>query len=169
MTVIAATSTPAALAAKQATATIPIVFTIGGDPVETGLVPSLNRPGGNVTGVTRYNVELAPKRLELLHDLVPGVSEIGLLVNPGNPNTETLSKSVHEAARKLGVEIHPVKAENDNELGNAFATLNNLRVGALLIGNDPFFNSRSERLAELALRHLCRSTNTADLSKPAAC
>ena len=84
---------------------------------------------------------------------MPGVREIGLLVNPSNPNTETLSKSVHEAARTLGVEIRPVKAENDNELDNAFATLKNLGVGALLIGNDPFFNGRSERLAELALSH----------------
>ncbi|HYZ42080.1 MAG TPA: ABC transporter substrate-binding protein [Stellaceae bacterium] len=153
VTVIAATSTPVALAAKDATREIPIVFTIGGDPVKVGLVSRLNRPDGNLTGVTRYNVELGPKRLELLHDLVPGVRDIGLLVNPGNPNTETLSKSIYEAAQTLGVEIHLVKSENDNELDNAFATLNSLRVGAVTIGNDPFFNSRSQRLAELGLRH----------------
>jgi putative ABC transport system substrate-binding protein len=151
--VIAATSTPVALAAKEATGTIPIVFTIDGDPVKVGLVPRLNRPDGNLTGVTRYNVELAPKRLELLHDLTPGVREIGLVVNPGNPNTETLSKSMPEAAQTLGVELHLAAAENDNELDNAFATLSSLRVGAVIIGNDPFFNSRSERLAELALHH----------------
>jgi putative ABC transport system substrate-binding protein len=153
VTVIAATSTPVALAAKEATGTIPIVFTIGGDPVKIGLVPRLNRPEGNLTGVTRYNVELGPKRLELLHDLVPHVGAIGLVANPSNPNTETLSTSVREAAQTLGVEIHLVKAENDNELDDAFDTLSSLRVGAVAIGNDPFFNSRSERLAELALRH----------------
>jgi putative ABC transport system substrate-binding protein len=151
VTVIAATSTPVALAAKQATGTIPIVFTIGGDPVKVGLVPRLNRPDGNLTGVTRYNVELAPKRLELLHDAVPGARDIGLLVNPSNPNTETLLKSVYEAARTLGVELHLVKAENDSELDNAFTALNSLRAGAVVIGNDPFFNSRSRRLAQLAL------------------
>ena len=151
--VIAATSTPVALAAKEATGTIPIVFTIGGDPVKVGLVSRLNRPDGNLTGVTRYNVELAPKRLELLHDLMPGVKDIGLLVNPGNPNTETLLKSVYEAAQMLGVELHVVTAENDNQLDNAFTTLNSRRIGAVAIGNDPFFNSRSGRLAELVLRH----------------
>jgi putative ABC transport system substrate-binding protein len=153
VTVIAATSTPVALAAKDATGTIPIVFTIGGDPVKVGLVPRLNRPDGNLTGVTRYNVELAPKRLELLHDLVPAARKIGLVVNSGNPNTETLSKSVHEAAQTLGVELHLVTAENDNELDSAFAVLSSLRIGAVAIGNDPFFNSRSERLGELALHH----------------
>jgi len=151
--VIAATSTPVAVAAKRATETIPIIFTIGGDPVKVGLVSSLSRPDGNLTGVTRYNVELGPKRLELLHDLVPGVRGIGLLVNPGNPNTGTLAQSVYEAARILGVEIHLVKAENDDELDNALTTLNTLPVGGVTIGNDPFFNSRSERLAELVLRH----------------
>jgi putative tryptophan/tyrosine transport system substrate-binding protein len=151
--VIAATSTPVALAAKAATSTIPVVFTIGGDPVKVGLVSRLDRPDGNLTGVTRYNVELGPKRLELLHDLVPDVRNVGLLVNPGNPNTETLSKSVYQAAQTLGVEIHLVEAANDSELGDAFATLERLRVGAATIGNDPFFNSRSGPLAELALRH----------------
>jgi putative ABC transport system substrate-binding protein len=153
VTVIAATSTPVAFAAKEATTTIPIVFTIGGDPIKVGLVPRLNRPDGNLTGLTRYNVELGPKRLELLHDVVPGVTEVGLLVNPGNPNTETLSKSVYQAAQMLGVEIHAVQAGNDRELDNVFAALHSLRVGAVTIGNDPFFNSRSERLAELALHH----------------
>jgi putative ABC transport system substrate-binding protein len=147
--VIAATSTPVALAAKAATGTIPIVFTIGGDPVKVGLVSNLSRPDGNLTGVTRYNVELGPKRLEFLHDVVPGAKTLGLLVNPTNPNTETLSTDVGVAAGRLGIEIHVAKAANEGELDAAFEILHQLRVGAVVIGNDPFFNSRSGQLAEL--------------------
>ena len=151
--VIAATSTPVALAAKNATRTIPIVFTIGGDPVKLGLVSSLSRPGGNLTGVTRYNVELGPKRLQLLHDLVPGARRIGLLMNPSNPNTATLSDTMRRAANALGVDIRLVRAGADSELDRAFEALRQVRAGALAIGNDPFFNSRSGRLAGLTLRH----------------
>jgi putative tryptophan/tyrosine transport system substrate-binding protein len=151
--VIAATSTPAALAAKAATATIPIVFTVGSDPVKIGLVSTLSRPGSNLTGVTRFNVELGPKRLEFLHDLVPSANRVGLLVNASNPNTETLADAMRGAARSLGVEIHLVTAGRDSELDGAFDTFDKLQAGALVIGNDPFFNSRSEHLAGLALHH----------------
>jgi len=153
VTVIAATSTPVALAAKSATEMIPIVFTVGGDPVNLGLVASLSRPAGNITGVTRYNVELGPKRLELLHEFVPGARRIGLLVNPWNPNTEVLLRTMQAAARILGVELHPFQAGTDSELEAAFNSLEELKLGALVIANDPFFNGRSDRLAELTRRH----------------
>ena len=151
--VIAATSTPVALAAKTATRTIPIVFTIGGDPVKLGLVSALNRPMDNLTGFTRYNVDLGPKRLELLHDLVPGASRVGLVVNPNNPNTETVLNAVRKAAHTLGIEIQIARASSDSELNDALATLSWLPVAAVVIGNDPFFNSRSQQLAALTLRH----------------
>jgi ABC-type uncharacterized transport system substrate-binding protein len=151
--VIAATSTPVALAAKTATSKIPIVFTIGGDPVKSGLVASLSRPGGNATGVTRYNVELGPKRLELLHDVVPSASRVGLLVNPTNPNTAALSAAIEKAADALGVEVVLARAGDDGQLVSAFEALRHIGVGALAIGNDPFFNTRSSRLADLSLRH----------------
>jgi len=153
VTVIAATSTPVALAAKAATQTIPIAFTIGGDPVRVGLIASLSRPSGNLTGVTRYNVELGPKRLELLHELVPGSSPIGVLINPSNPNTPALLAAVGDAARALGVELQIAKASNDVELMAAFEDLHRRNVGATTIGNDPYFNSRSEQLAAMALRY----------------
>ena len=155
--VIAATSTPVALAAKAATTTIPVAFTVGGDPVKLGLVASLARPGGNLTGVTRYNVELVPKRLELLHDVVPRASSIGLLVNPNNPNTATLSKAVREAANPLGVVIQFANAGGDDEVEAAFADLRRSGVDAVAIANDPFFNSRSEKLAEQTLRYVIPS------------
>jgi putative tryptophan/tyrosine transport system substrate-binding protein len=153
VTVIAATSTPVAVAAKAATATIPIVFTVGADPVKIGLVAGLSRPGGNLTGVTRYNVELGPKRLQLLHDLIPGATMVALLVNPSNPNTATLSTAMGEAARTLGIQVYVARAGLDSELDGAFEALEQRRLGAVVIGNDPFFNSRSERLATLTLRH----------------
>ncbi len=151
--VIAATSTPVALAAKAATSAIPIVFTIGGDPVKVGLVASLSRPGGNITGFTRYNVELGPKRLELLHDLMPGARGVGLLVNPSNPNTALLSAEIEKAAEALGLAVTLIRASDDSELVSAFEALGRMPVGALAIGNDPFFNSRSGRLGDLTLRH----------------
>jgi putative ABC transport system substrate-binding protein len=153
VTVIAATSTPAALAAKAATATIPIVFSVGNDPVKVGLVTNLGRPDGNVTGVTRFNVELAPKRLELLHDAIPAATVVALLVNPSNPNAETLSRDLQGAARTLGLQLHALRASTEADFNAAFAKLIQLRAGALVIGADPVFNSRSEQLAALALRH----------------
>jgi putative ABC transport system substrate-binding protein len=152
--VIAAASTPAALAAKAATTTIPIVFETGGDPVQLGLVPSLNRPGGNVTGVTQLNNEVAPKRLELLHELVPSASVIALLVNPANPIvSETNMKEVQAAARTLGLELHVLNASTDRDFDGVFAKLIELRTGGLVIGPDAYFTSRTEQLAALAVHN----------------
>ena len=152
--VIAATSTPAALAAKAATTTIPIVFETGADPVQLGLVASLNRPGGNVTGVTQTNEEVAPKRLELLHELVPTASVMALLVNPADPAlAETTTKEVQAAARTLGLELHVLNASTERDFDAVFAKLIQLRAGGLVIGGDAFFTSRSEQLAALAVRH----------------
>ncbi|MFZ0349018.1 MAG: ABC transporter substrate-binding protein [Pseudolabrys sp.] len=153
VTVIAATTTPAALAAKAATTIIPIVFTTVGDPVQLHLVTSLNRPGGNVTGVTQLNVEVAPKRLELLHELVPTASVVALLVNSTNPNTETNTKELQAAARTLGLELHVLNASTDRDFDAVFAKLIQLRAGGLVIGADNLFAIRSEQLAALALRH----------------
>lgn len=153
VTVIAATSTPVALAAKAATATIPVVFTTGNDPVKVGLVNSLSRPGGNLTGVTRFNLELAPKRLQLLHELVPAATVAALLVNPSNPNAETLARDLREAARTLGLQLHVLHAGAESEFSAVFEALIQLQAGGLVIGPDPFFNSRTEKLAALAIRH----------------
>ena len=141
--VIAATTTPAALAAKAATTTIPIVFELGGDPVQLGLVASLNRPGGNVTGVTQTNVEIAPKRLQLLHELVPTASVMALLVNPADPTVaETNTKELQAAARTLGLELHVLNASTERDFDGVFAKLIQLRAGGLVIGGDAFFASQ---------------------------
>jgi putative ABC transport system substrate-binding protein len=153
VSVIAVGGIPAALAAKAATTTIPIVFQSGGDPVELGLVASLNRPGGNLTGVGNLGMEVGPKRLELLHELVPAASTIVLLINPTNPNAETLAKDHRAAANLLGLQLIVLHASSDRDLDPVFVTLIELRAGALVIGNDGFFNSRSEQLAGLTLRH----------------
>jgi putative ABC transport system substrate-binding protein len=143
---------PAVLAAKAATATIPIVFQTGGDPVRAGLVESLSRPGHNLTGATNLNVELGPKRLELLHELVPGAVSVAALINPSNPSVAAaLTTDLPLAARALGLQLHFVRAGSEQEIDMAFATLARLRAEALLIGNDPFFNTRSELLGSLAL------------------
>jgi putative ABC transport system substrate-binding protein len=152
--VIAATTTPAVLAAKAATTTVPIVFEMASDPVQLGLVASLSRPGGNITGVTQLNLELAPKRLQLLHELVPTASAIALLVNPANPTiAETNKNQVQAAARAIGLELHVLNASTESEFDGVFAQLIQLRVGGLVIGPDPFFTSRSEQLAALSVRH----------------
>jgi ABC-type uncharacterized transport system substrate-binding protein len=143
----------AMLPAKAATTTIPIVFTTSLDPVQEGYVASLNRPGGNVTGVTSLGVEVGPKRLELLHELVPAANVIGLLVNPNNPNAHTLSGDMQAAARKLGLQLHVLDASNEGDFDRVFAALVQLRAGALVIGIDAFLTSHSEQLAALALRH----------------
>jgi putative ABC transport system substrate-binding protein len=147
-------STPAALAAKEATATIPIVFAIGGDPVSLDLVASLSRPRGNVTGATSLNVEVGPKRLELLQELVPGARIVGLLVNPTNPKlAEAQSRDGEAAARSYGVQIHVLRARSESEFEPDFAALAPLGAGALMIGNDALFLSESRRLATLAIRY----------------
>jgi putative tryptophan/tyrosine transport system substrate-binding protein len=154
VTVIAATTTPAALAAKAATTTIPIVFEIGGDPVRVGLVASLNRPGGNVTGVTSLSSEVQPKRVELLHELVPTATVIPLLVNPSNPAlAEIYLRASQAAAQTLGLKLHVLNASSDAELDAIFAKVVQLRAGGLVIGADAFFTTRQEQLAALALRH----------------
>ena len=149
---IATGGLPPALAAKNATSTIPIVF-LGTDPVRDGLVASLARPGGNLTGFTVINVELMPKRLDLLFELVPETRVIALLVNPNNPTAETIMGDVQEAARVKGMQLDIVKAGTESEIETAFAFLVQLQAGALVVGGDPFFNSRREQLAALASRH----------------
>lgn len=150
--VIVAATTPAALALKPATTTVPIVFAIGGDPVRTGLVESLSHPGGNLTGAAHINVETAPKRLELLHELMPGKKVIGLLVNPTNPVAKSVAAAVQAASGSLGLELKVVQARNDEEIDAMFASLSGLGIGALVIGTDPFFTSRAEKLGAMSLR-----------------
>jgi putative ABC transport system substrate-binding protein len=142
-----------AFAAKAATTTIPIVFTTVADPVALGLVASLNRPGGNLTGVVGLNVELAQKNLELLHELVPRSTIFAALVNPTNPIAEPESTEAQAAARTLGLQLHVLHASTESDFDTVFATLVQLRAGALLIGTDAFLRSRMEQLAALALRH----------------
>ena len=151
--VIAAVTTPAARAAKAATATIPIVFTTIADPVQIGFVASLNRPGGNVTGVTLLSVEVGPKLLELLHGAVPSATTIALLVNPTNPNAETQSKNIQAAALKLGLQVHVLNASTERDFDAVFAKVRELRAGALIIVQDVFFNTQSQQLAALTVRH----------------
>jgi putative ABC transport system substrate-binding protein len=150
--IVAAGGTQPALAAKAATTTIPIVFSIGADPVELGLVRSLNRPGGSITGWWTLAVALVPKRLQLAHELVPAASSAALLVNPSDA-AQTDVKKAQEAARDLGLELHILHARSEPELDVAFATVRQLRAGVVVINADGFFNSRSKQLAELALRH----------------
>jgi putative tryptophan/tyrosine transport system substrate-binding protein len=154
VTVIAATTTPAALAAKAATSTVPIVFTTGGDPIKLGLVASLRRPGGNVTGSTQLSVEVGPKRLELARELFPGATTVALLVNPANPLAATVSKDLQAVADTLGVRLHVLHASTEADFEAAFATAAQLRVAALVIGSaDPLFGSHAAQLGALALRH----------------
>jgi putative ABC transport system substrate-binding protein len=152
--VIFTASTPATLAAKAATAIIPIVFVVAGDPVEMGLVASLNRPGGNLTGVTNLAAEVGPKRLELLHELVPTAINIAVLVNPASAaQAEPQSRALQAAAPKLGLQLHFFPASTEREIDAAFAALAQQRAGGLVIAPDTFFNTRREQLAALALRY----------------
>jgi putative tryptophan/tyrosine transport system substrate-binding protein len=151
--VIVATPIPAALAAKAATATIPIVFSAAADPVNLGLVGSLARPGGNATGVHFFQAELSAKQLGLLRELRPNAARIGVLVNPANANVEGLTKDVAAAAAALGVEIESVHARDSREIEEAFATLVHNKASALLVGADSFFFNRRVQLATLAARH----------------
>ena len=142
-----------ALAAKGATSAIPVIFRIGADPVMLGLVASLNRPGGNVTGVTSLSVEVGPKRLEVLHEFVPAATVVALLLNPTSPFAETLSRDFQQAGRILGLRTHVLHASSERDLSSTFADLLQLRVGGLVIGSDVFFNTRSEQLAALTVSH----------------
>jgi len=152
--VIAATSTPAAIAAKATTTTIPIVFEMGGNPVELGLVASLSRPSGNVTGVTGLNAEVAPKRLELLHELLPTVRVMALLVDPTDSTTaNTTANDVLAAARAFGLQLHVLHASSERDFEGVFAKLSQLGAGGLVVAGGPFFASHGEQLAAMALRH----------------
>jgi putative tryptophan/tyrosine transport system substrate-binding protein len=155
VTVIAATTTPGALAAKAATTTIPVVFEIGGDPVRLGLVASFDRPGGNVTGVTNLNAEVAPKRLELLHELIPtGSGPVALLVNPiDRVIAEIGLRASQAAARALGLNLHVLNASTESDFDGVFANLVQMRAGGLVIGSHAFFLAHSEQLGALSLRH----------------
>jgi putative ABC transport system substrate-binding protein len=152
--VMAATSTPAALAAKAATTTIPIVFELGSDPVELGLVASLSRPGGNVTGVIQWNIEVAPKRLEVLHELLPTARVMALLVDPTDPtNAKTTVSEVSAAAKTFGLQLHVLNASNENDFTGVFAKLIQLGAGGLVVGGGAFFVSHEKQLAALTVRH----------------
>ena len=151
---VTAGGTSAALAAKAATATVPIVFAIGADPVQIGLVASLNRPGGNVTGATSINVELGPKRLELMRELLPSVSSMALLVNPTTPALAEPSTHITQAAaHALGLELHVLQARSEHDFDPTFAKIAELRAQALIIAPDQLFTAHSKRLAELTLQH----------------
>ena len=149
----ALSGTPAALAAKAATTTIPIVFGNGGDPLKSGLVASLSRPKGNMTGVTFYTVELAGKRLEFLRELAPTATVIGFLVNPNNPAEVPETKDAEAAARALGVRLQVLNTTSERDIDAAFTALLERRAGALVVGSDPLFLRFSDKLVELAARH----------------
>ena len=152
--VIAATGgEPSPLAAKAATTTIPIVFTLGGDPVETGLVTSLNQPGGNLTGTTIMAVEMGPKRLDYIHQLVPKATAVAMLINPSFPTALAETRVVQNAARALGIQIEVLSASNEGEVEKAFATLVQQKIGALMVGTDPLLLGQRDQIAGLAARH----------------
>jgi putative ABC transport system substrate-binding protein len=151
--IIVATGTPTGLPAKAATTAIPIVFVTGSDPVQQGLVSNLSRPEGNVTGATTLAVELGQKRLELLHELVPGGKLVAALVNPKGPNLTPLLSDLEAAARIVRLQLHILHASTEQDLETVFPKIVDLRAGALVIGVDTFFNSQSALLAALALKH----------------
>jgi putative ABC transport system substrate-binding protein len=153
VSVLAVSSPPGALAAKRATTTIPIVFSIGADPVAAGLVPTLSRPGGNITGIYQFTTGLEAKRLGLLHEMVPKVETIGVLVNPNYPAAESQLRDVGEAATNLGVQLIIVRANKESEFDAAFSTVVAQHAGALLVCASPFFNAARQQLILLAARH----------------
>ena len=153
LAVIFAAGPAAVRIAKSATATIPLVFVSGLDPVRFGLVASLNRPNGNATGIYLFTNTLEPKKVALLHELVPKATVIGALVNPTNPNAETVSKGLQSAAGTLGLEIHVLNASTERDIDAAFATLLQQGASALVVGNDPYFTGRRDHLVALAARH----------------
>jgi putative ABC transport system substrate-binding protein len=153
VTVIATAGLLPALAAKAATTSIPIVFSVAADPVQLGLVASLNRPGGNLTGFNSFHGELGAKGLALLHELVPSTATIGFLENPNNPVGELTARDVLAAAPDIGLKVQIVKASTDREIDAAFVSLVQAQTGALLVSNDPFFNNRIEQVIALAARH----------------
>jgi putative ABC transport system substrate-binding protein len=169
VTVIAAFSTPAAHAAKAATTTIPIVFTTNRDPVQAGLVASLSRPGGNMTGSTDLDLELTSKLLELLHDAVPSAKIIAVLVNPTNFNTDTLSGSLEPVARTFGLRFHVLNASTERDFDKVFETLHQLKADGLAVVGDVLFNARSKQLAAMTIRHAIPAISQNRLFTGAGC
>jgi len=155
---LAAFAPPTALAAKSATATIPIVFFIGGDPVKLGLVASFRRPGGNITGIGGLTIDLVAKRLELLRELVPKADLIAFLVNPSNPTSETQIQNMREATRALGLRLHIYRAKSEPELNDVFAKLSETQAGALVVGADSFFITLRDQIVALAVRYVIPTT-----------
>ena len=151
--IVAIDGLPSTLAARASTTTVPIVFLTAADPIQYGLVSSLSRPGGNLTGLLTVNAELVPKRFEMAHEIMPTATTIGFLVNPSSPLSPTMIADALAAGRAIGVQVHTVNASTEDDFDNVFATLAELRARVLVIGADPFFNSRSEQLASVALRH----------------
>ena len=151
--IVAPGGAPGALAAKSATATIPIVFEMGADPIAIGLVGNLNRPGGNLTGVSSLNVQVTPKRLEILHEAVPTAAEVAVLVNPTSPTADSQLRNLQAAARALGLQLHVLHASAERDFDTVFATFLQLRAGGLVVSSDGFFATHSEQLAALTIRH----------------
>jgi putative tryptophan/tyrosine transport system substrate-binding protein len=151
--IVAPGGAPAAIAAKSATTSIPIVFEMGADPIAIGLVASLNRPGGNLTGVSSLNVEVTPKRLEILHEAIPTGAVVAVLLNPTSPTADSQLKQLQEAARTLALQLHVLHASTEGEFDKAFATLRQLRPKGLVVASDTFFATHSEQLAALTARH----------------
>jgi putative tryptophan/tyrosine transport system substrate-binding protein len=151
--VLAATSTPAALAAQASTETIPIVFTTGGDPVKLGLVASWSRPGGNVTGASQLSREVAPKRLELAHQLVSTATVIGFLINPQNPIAETVTRDLEAAALALGLQSKVLQASTEAEIDQAFRSFRQTQAGVLIVGTDTLFADRAQQIGALSIRY----------------
>jgi putative ABC transport system substrate-binding protein len=147
-------NTPANLAAKKATDSIPVVFTTASDPIQIGLVDNISRPGGNVTGISQLNASLAPKRLELAHELMPNATDIALLVNPNDPaRAEKISAEVQQAANHLGLHLHILRAGTERDIEKTVADFSGLKASVLVVGADAFFNANSRLLAEATLRH----------------
>jgi putative ABC transport system substrate-binding protein len=151
--IVAPGGAPAALAAKSATTTIPIVFEMGADPIAIGLVGSLNRPEGNLTGVSSLNVEVTPKRLEILHELIPTAAVVAVLVNPTSPTADSQLRDLQAAARALGLQFHVLHASTERDFATVFVTLLQLRAGGLVVASDTFFATHSEQIATLTVRH----------------
>jgi putative ABC transport system substrate-binding protein len=151
--IVANGGVPAANAAKSATGTVPIIFAVGADPVALGIVASLNRPAGNVTGVTNFNLELSQRRLELLHEMSPGAKNIALLVNPATPLTQPMIAEMEAAVRPIGLELRVVKSSNEQEIESAFIDAAEWHADALVVGADAYFAGKSEQIAKLASRH----------------
>jgi putative tryptophan/tyrosine transport system substrate-binding protein len=151
--IVAPGGPPAAIAAKSVTTTIPIVFEMGADPIAMGLVTSLNRPGGNLTGVSSLNVEVTPKRLEILHEAIPTATVVAVLLNPTSPTADSQLRNLQEAARALGLQLHVLHASSARDFDAVFATLLQLRASGLVVASDTSFATHSEQLAAIALRH----------------